>query len=443
MTFTTFAKDDSANQSLELHTTIQSTHLNENRQLKIKLPASYHESEKKNYPVLYVLDGQNMHKNTAFIYDFLSSKRHIPEMIIVSIPHTGRRTRDYNTYFRGSDKVNEGADHFMSFLQYEVIPFVDGHYKTTDYRMLSGHSQSGLFVFHSLIKQPKLFKARFAFSPSLHHIPEQRKLLAEAFERNNTIDGYFYVNVGGTEFFKITEAIAATKKLFEEHAPKGLRFDFDFHEVDGHQSSPFIGQHLAFKRLFAPLRLGNDYEKLTYNAVVDHFDTITTEFGYPVKPTQRELNSMAGYYLNIVPSLPVLKKIGKLMNHYFPEDGPNGNLIFSINWLRVGIHPVDDYLSGPKPSADILNRMGYRYLLDHKTYPEALFLLELATQLYPESSNPFDSYGEALETTGNLKNALKMYKKAYAIEQQKRDKANSDNIDVYLKNINRLEKNGA
>ncbi len=415
--------------------TIESKYLKESRQIKIKLPKSYHQS-KQRYPVLYLLDGQNLQSNTAFIYDFLSGKRHIPEMIIVSIPHTGQRSRDYNTFFRDTAKVNPGADHFLDFLANEVIPLVDANYQSTDYRLLAGHSQAGLFVFHSLIKKPELFKARFAFSPSMHHIPEQRKLLQHLLSANRELNSYFYSNVGGTEFFKMTDAFAQTQQIFKDHAPTGLRFDFDFHDVDGHQSSPFIGQHSAFKRLYAPLKLGNAYEKMTIEQVIKHFDAISAEFGYTIKPSQRELANQESYYVSYVPDLTALQTLYKVMKHYYPDSTALlSNKTFLEQWFKHGVDKTFTASNAHKPTADLLNGMGYSFV--DKDNKKALYLLKLATELHPDLSNPFDSYGEVLEHTGDHQSAAKMYQLAYDIATNKSE--NADTIAIYQRNLKRVQ----
>ncbi|MCJ8269610.1 MAG: esterase family protein [Psychrosphaera sp.] len=418
--------------------TIESKHLKESRQIKIKLPKSYDQS-KQRYPVLYLLDGQNLQSNTAFIYDFLSGKRHIPEMIIVSIPHTGQRTRDYNTFFRDTAKVNPGADHFLDFLANEVIPLVDTSYRSTDYRLLAGHSQAGLLVFHSLIKKPELFIARFAFRPSMHLIPEQRKLLKQLFKANKdttNLNSYFYTNVGGSEFFKMTKAFAATQQIFKDHAPAGLRFDFDFHEVDGHQSSPFIGQHLAFKRLYAPLKLGHDFEKMTVEQVINHFNNVSDEFGDTIKPTERELSSQESYYVSHLPDLVALQTLYKIMAHYYPDSTSLlSNKTFLEQWFKHGADKAFTASNTQKPTADLLNIMGYDFV--DKDNRKALYLLKLATKLHPDLSNPFDSYGEVLEHVGDHKNAAKMYQQAYAIGTNKSEDA--DTIAIYQRNLKRAE----
>jgi len=415
---------------------IESVHLSETRKINIKLPTDYHQAKNKKYPVLYLLDGQNLESNTGFIYDFLSGKKNIPEMIIVSIPHTGQRTRDYNTFFRGSQEVNPGADRFLSFLEKEVIPHVERNYQSSSYRLLAGHSQAGLFVYHSLLKRPELFKARFAFSPSSHHIPKQRKMLQQFFDTKKQLKGYFYSNVGGSEFYQITDAFAETKQIFEELAPTGLRFNFDFHVVDGHQSTPFIGQHLAFKHLYAPLKLGNDYEKMSLAMVVNHYDSISEEFGYQVIPKRRELSNQESYYVNFSQNLPQLQTLYKIMNHYYPDDKKLvNNKSFLEHWFEHGISKSFNPTSKNKPDANLLNNMGGRHMQKIENQ-QALYLLKLATILYPELSNPLDSYGEILEHMGDYKTASKQFKHAYEIA--KYNKESKEDIAYYRQNYQRV-----
>jgi glyoxylase-like metal-dependent hydrolase (beta-lactamase superfamily II) len=58
-----------------------------------------------------------------------------------------------------------------------------------------------------------------------------------------------------------------------------------------------------------------------------------------------------------------------------------------------------------------LNQWGYRLLRDEKA-EEAAVLLKLNVDLYPESANVYDSYGEALYALGDGETALAMYEKS-------------------------------
>lgn len=61
-----------------------------------------------------------------------------------------------------------------------------------------------------------------------------------------------------------------------------------------------------------------------------------------------------------------------------------------------------------------LNAAGYRLLAAQRT-AQAIEVFKLNTELYPESANVFDSYGEALANAGKREEAIKAYEKALQI----------------------------
>jgi len=62
-----------------------------------------------------------------------------------------------------------------------------------------------------------------------------------------------------------------------------------------------------------------------------------------------------------------------------------------------------------------LNSLGYR-LLNEKKSKEAIEIFKLNTIAYPESSNAFDSFGEAYYKTGDIDTAIKCYEKALKLD---------------------------
>ncbi len=75
-------------------------------------------------------------------------------------------------------------------------------------------------------------------------------------------------------------------------------------------------------------------------------------------------------------------------------------------------------------SEDQLNQLGYHYLGNNKVdYAAAIFKLNV--DLFPKSSNVYDSYGEALLKRGDREEAIKNYKKSVAINP-----ANTGGIQV-------------
>lgn len=66
-----------------------------------------------------------------------------------------------------------------------------------------------------------------------------------------------------------------------------------------------------------------------------------------------------------------------------------------------------------------LNSLGYRLLRDEK-YDEAKELFKINIELYPKSSNVYDSMGDAFNAQKDTVNAILYYKKALAINPENR-----------------------
>ena len=134
----------------------------------ISLPNSYSDSE-KNYPVLYVLDGDIAFGMAASIARYLQIGENIPELIIVGIGYgsldnsaADKRRRDYRPVASG------GAENFLKFLNDELIPFIDASYRTIpEDKTINGYSIGGLFGLYTLFTRPETFSRYIIGSPSL------------------------------------------------------------------------------------------------------------------------------------------------------------------------------------------------------------------------------------------------------------------------------------
>ena len=98
----------------------------------------------------------------------LSSSYGIPEMIVVGIINTNRN-RDLTPTHDASifETSNVGGEWFSSFLEKELLPYINAHYTTAPYRLLIGYSLGGLLVVNTLLKYAYLFNSYVAIDPSL------------------------------------------------------------------------------------------------------------------------------------------------------------------------------------------------------------------------------------------------------------------------------------
>lgn len=159
---------------------IHSKILNEDRRLVIYNPDSVGGNVLPAYPVLYLLEENDMPMVAGMVKYMSSYNEQLPAMLVVGIDGGGQRIRDLtpthslydnmgisdpdpNSWLRPSG----GGDTFLRFVREEVMRFVESRYRTAPFRILAGHSVGGLSAIEALAEHPDMFDAYLAVSPSL------------------------------------------------------------------------------------------------------------------------------------------------------------------------------------------------------------------------------------------------------------------------------------
>jgi predicted alpha/beta superfamily hydrolase len=162
--------------------TMHSAILNENRVLNIYLPEGYNPDSATLYPVIYLLDGgvdeDFIHVAGLVRFNTTAWVSRVPRCIIVGIANANR-TRDFtfstpNLDFlkaMGFDKSNFGAHggsaKFIAFIEKELQPYIQAHYKTNGSKTIIGESLGGLLATEILLRHPALFNTYIIITPSL------------------------------------------------------------------------------------------------------------------------------------------------------------------------------------------------------------------------------------------------------------------------------------
>jgi uncharacterized protein len=141
----------------------------------VRFPADYEKNTPKQYPVLYVLDGQWDFKLLDSIYGGLFYDGFVPEMIIVGVTYSGTnpdydalRAMDYTPVADPSIPGSGGAPQFFAFFKEELIPFIEASYRAdASQRVLMGSSFGGSFTLYALFSEPALFSGYVAASPAV------------------------------------------------------------------------------------------------------------------------------------------------------------------------------------------------------------------------------------------------------------------------------------
>ncbi len=157
----------------------------------VHLPSSYGTDPKRSYPVVYMLDGQNLFSEaTSYSYEWRVDEIVESEgmqLIVVGIANGPDRWQEYNPWntvnFMG-DKIEGTGKQSLNFIRENLKPYIDSKYRTLAdpaHTALLGSSLGGLMALYAAIEAPETFGKVGAFSPafSFRSLEGQNSLSAE------------------------------------------------------------------------------------------------------------------------------------------------------------------------------------------------------------------------------------------------------------------------
>jgi predicted alpha/beta superfamily hydrolase len=351
---------------------IHSSVLGEDRTILVHVPKG---EPGERYPVLYVLDGEDHFGSAVAIVEQLSGV--FPHLIVVGIENTDRQ-RDLTPDKGHVGKIlsasesarSGGGGNFMSFFEKDLIPYVDQHYPTAPYRVISGHSLGGLAVLNAFFYHTALFNAYIAIDPSIwwadqHWIKTaentflkkdfaNRRLFVAA--ANNIPAGYDIKSIlkDKTDLAPVTQAVLPFIGFLHENKLQGLDWSSKFYENERHGTVELNGEYDALRYIF------RDYE---FN--VRQFD-----------------------------EHPDWDRYALLKAHYQEVS------------QRMGYKVL--------PSESIVNELGYACMQRHQM-KQAFTLFERNVTNYPDSANAFDSLGDYYVAAGDKPHAIEAFSKSLSL----------------------------
>ncbi|KAB1159982.1 alpha/beta hydrolase [Tenacibaculum aiptasiae] len=372
---------------------IHSKILNEERELWIHLPKGYgyhnSASEKERYPVVYLLDGNSHFYSLVGILQHLSIINTIcPKMIVVGIVNTNR-TRDLaptkidNSLKKGHSDSSDG-DKFLSFIEHELIPYIDSTYDTDSYRTFIGHSLGGLTVLNVLAHKPELFNAYVSIDPAM------------SWDNKNLLN-------------KI----------------KNIQFDKKYT-----RKSLFLGIANTMNKGLDTLSVQKSNSKNT-----KHIRALLELNAFLKKDTLNNLSYKAKYYKNDThPSVPLITKYDALryiFDFYKPTItqqellNPKSNSLYKLtkHYQRLSEY----YGRKVKPSIHYVDSKGYE-LMTAKLYKKAEQFFKLNCINYPTSFRVYNSLGDLYLAMDKKDKALINFKKSYSLQETPYAKSQLDQL---------------
>jgi len=273
---------------------IRSTVLQEDRQYRVQLPDSYHWAKTRRYPVLYLLDGATQFRHTASTVDFLSKQGDIPEMIVVALDSTVR-IRDFTqTDWPQAWIGGGGAGKFLNFLSSELIPAIERQYRTDGFRILSGHSAGGQFVLYALTAEPALFRAWFAFSPSLDwdsNLPQRSldKFLASTAR----LPAFLYV-ARSDDAGRALQDYDTLVDTLKANRPADFRWHSTPFPDETHSGIPLLANIDALRTLYKGYRFHHDMANKGMAYARQHYAEVSKQAGWELPVPESAINEL-GY----------------------------------------------------------------------------------------------------------------------------------------------------
>jgi predicted alpha/beta superfamily hydrolase len=378
---TTFAQTDNRI-TVGTIDSVKSEILNETRKIWVYTPPRTPNNANQKYPVMYLLDGNRFFVSTVGMVQQLSGTDVLPEMIIVGVLNTIRE-RDLTPTKNVDDamvqqmsmslRTSGGADNFLSFMEKELMPYINSKYPTQPYRLLLGHSFGGLTAIHAMLNRPKMFNAFICIDPSmwwdnLKYLEGAKKAITQT-----DLSGIaMYMGIANTmdegdDLKKILKDTAVLGRgmranfeldaLIKKQKPKGLRYASKYYPNDTHNSSTLITEYDALRFIFDGFQLH-----------LDNKDVLDSNFNFSQK---------------------ILKRYQNISKIYGYE---------------------------VKPPENEINTWGYRFL-QRKQFRKAESFFKMNAENYPQSFNVHDSYGDFLVAAGNKMKAIEEYTKALAIQE--------------------------
>jgi predicted alpha/beta superfamily hydrolase len=215
------------------HFPFASAILGNERQITVYLPPGYRDRQDRRYPVLYMMDGQNLfdpHRSFAGdtwrvsqTADEAIGERKVEPMIVVGVDHAGPARIDEFTPTR-DERRNAGgrAEEFARMLLEELKPAIDAKYRTdAQNTAIAGSSLGGLVTLFLGLRYPDVFRRVAALSPSVWW--NERAILAEV-ERFGGQPPRMWIDIGGREGAEALKDARALRDLLRARGWRDMSY---------------------------------------------------------------------------------------------------------------------------------------------------------------------------------------------------------------------------
>jgi len=226
------------------------------REINVWLPPGYAEGD-QTYPVLFLLDGgttwQDFH-HISGLAQLGTVNGTTRDVIVVGVASVDRRNElalpTDDPALIAQYPTQGQSERFRRFLLEEVLPFVEGRFRTNGETALMGESLAGLFVVETLLKAPEMFDRYVAVSPSLWWDGGRLARQAGAHLRDHSNEARTLILTLGDEGPEMQAPMDVLVANLRDHAMPALDWSFTPRPQESHATIYHGAALHAFRKLF-------------------------------------------------------------------------------------------------------------------------------------------------------------------------------------------------
>ncbi len=152
----------------------------DDRRVWVYLPPGYEKEPDRRYPVLYMMDGQNIFDNaTGFagewrvdetLEELIPSGKVAPLIVVAVANGSDKRTKEYTPWYSSDHEAGGGGGKHLKKWIKVLLPHINANYRTLtgpENTGLAGSSLGGLMTMYAAYTHPDVFGKLGSFSPTL------------------------------------------------------------------------------------------------------------------------------------------------------------------------------------------------------------------------------------------------------------------------------------
>ena len=277
------AQADSSDIVFGHHRIIHSHILDQDRILYINLPNDYIISD-KSYPLVFQLYAHftyNYYLPVIRTTNMMATMGEAPGMIVVGIMNREFRYRDLlpEDHWGGTSEI----ENFLDFFEQELIPFMKNHYRTENFRVLSGPQAGAAFGLYTLSEGPELFNAVIISNPFWikSSTPTLLNRFKQATEENDFTNKFLMLTYGNNMDSIAEQALDTLSAITSTIQDPGFEYHLNRIET-GSSYAASTGIEVGLKKLFRNFAFPRSDSASDLHEIEQHYRSVSRKLGYEV-----------------------------------------------------------------------------------------------------------------------------------------------------------------